>query len=76
MEDAYRGTMRDIAARGYARTECSTLSEQRLADGLAMVKGNGMQRKPSSEDPHRFGATYTLKHIASDWASSWRRSNP
>jgi ketosteroid isomerase-like protein len=67
VEEVYRGIMRDIAARGYARTEFSTLSEQHLADGLAIVKGNGVQRKGSGEDLQRFGVTYTLKRIASGW---------
>jgi len=67
VEEIYRGVMRDISARGYARTEFSTLVERHLADGLAIVSANGVQKKASGEDLQRFGATYTLKHVASGW---------
>jgi ketosteroid isomerase-like protein len=67
VEEVYRGVMRDISARGYARTEFSTLVERRLSNGLAIVSGNGVQKKASGEELQRFGVTYTLKHVTNDW---------
>jgi ketosteroid isomerase-like protein len=67
VEEVYRGVLRDISARGYARTEFSTLVERRLAEGLAIVSGNGVQTKASGEVLQAFGVTYTLKHAASGW---------
>lgn len=67
VEEVYRGVMRDISARGYARTEFSTLSERRLADGLVSVTGNGVQLTASGEELQPFGVTYTLKRSVSGW---------
>jgi ketosteroid isomerase-like protein len=67
VEEVYRGVMRDISAHGYARTEFAGLSERRLAQGLAIVSGNGVQKKASGEVLQPFGVTYTLKHVTHGW---------
>ncbi|HTV24430.1 MAG TPA: hypothetical protein VMG12_37315 [Polyangiaceae bacterium] len=67
VEEVYRGVMRDASARGYARTEFATLSEQRLTEQLSIVSGEGAQKRASGEVLHDFGVAYTLQKSKDAW---------
>jgi hypothetical protein len=66
VEQTYARVMADLPPE-YARTEFSSLSEHRLSDDLAMVRGSGAWKNAANEDLMPFGMTYTLRRSGQSW---------
>ena len=66
VEQTYARVMADMPP-DYARTEFSPLSEHRLSDDLAMVRGGGVWKNAANEDLMPFGMTYTLRRSGHTW---------
>ncbi|MGH9161785.1 MAG: nuclear transport factor 2 family protein [Vicinamibacteraceae bacterium] len=66
VEQTYARVMADMPP-DYARTEFSSLSEHRLSDDLAMVRGGGVWKNAANEDLMPFGMTYTLRRSGQTW---------
>jgi hypothetical protein len=67
VEAVYGRVMAELPARGYSRTEFSSLTERRLAEDLATVSGTGVWKTASGDDLQHFGMTYTLRRSAGTW---------
>jgi len=66
VERTYARIMADMP-RDYVRTDFGPLSERRLSDDLAMVRGSGVWKNAANEDLMPFGMTYMLRRTDQTW---------
>jgi len=59
--------MRDLAARGYARSEVPELYAHLLDETTALVSVNRIRYATAGREMERLGETYTLRRTGDDW---------
>jgi ketosteroid isomerase-like protein len=67
VEQTYKRVLAYLPARGYDRTELSSLAELPLSADVSLVTGAGVWKTAAGEDLMRFGMTYTLRRERDGW---------
>jgi ketosteroid isomerase-like protein len=67
MAVAFKPLMDGLRARGYARSEFTTLNVKRLSATTALASGAAVRYKADGQELERLGATYVLHKTENGW---------